>query len=161
MELRRDPITQNWVIQENGEGPWPRFAACPLCPGQEALSPQTIYSHWNGNGTWQVRVTPHLRPLYRIEGEAQRRAEGIYDKIRKARAGRPLYVLHDGPPYANGDIHLGHAVNKILKDFIVKSKCMAGFDAQGQLHWFSPMNPYGLKLGFHGITHRSDGRTDV
>jgi UDPglucose--hexose-1-phosphate uridylyltransferase len=82
MELRKDPITQNWVIQEDGEGPWPRFAVCPLCPGQEALSPQTIYSHWNGNGTWQVRVTPHLRPLYRIEGDAQRRAEGIYDKMR-------------------------------------------------------------------------------
>ena len=82
MELRKDPITQNWVIQENGDGPWPRFGACPLCPGQEALAPQTIYSHWNGNGRWQVRVTPHLRPLYRIEGDAQRRAEGLYDKMR-------------------------------------------------------------------------------
>ncbi len=82
MELRRDPITQNWVIQEDGEGPWPRFSVCPLCPGQEIYSPQTIYSHWNGNGSWQVRVTPHLRPLYRIEGDAQRRAEGIYDKMR-------------------------------------------------------------------------------
>src|SRR5208337_5681119 len=82
MELRRDPITQNWVIQEDGDGPWPRLGACPLCPGQEALSPQTIYSHANGDGRWQVRVTPHLRPLYRIEGEPQRRAEGMYDKMR-------------------------------------------------------------------------------
>jgi isoleucyl-tRNA synthetase len=53
----------------------------------------------------------------------------IYEKIRAASKGRPLFVLHDGPPYANGDIHLGHAVNKILKDIIVKSRNMAGFDA--------------------------------
>ena len=45
------------------------------------------------------------------------------------RAGRPRFVLHDGPPYANGDIHIGHAVNKILKDMIVKSRTLAGFDA--------------------------------
>jgi isoleucyl-tRNA synthetase len=55
--------------------------------------------------------------------------EGMYGQIRKARAGRPRYVLHDGPPYANGNIHLGHALNKLLKDFIVKSKTMAGFDS--------------------------------
>jgi isoleucyl-tRNA synthetase len=54
---------------------------------------------------------------------------GLYDRIRAARAGRPKYVLHDGPPYANGQIHLGTALNKILKDFVVKSRTMAGFDA--------------------------------
>jgi len=53
----------------------------------------------------------------------------IYERVRKAAAGRPKFVLHDGPPYANGDIHLGHAVNKILKDMVVKSRTMAGFDA--------------------------------
>ncbi len=53
----------------------------------------------------------------------------IYHRIRKAAAGRPKFILHDGPPYANGDIHLGHAVNKILKDMVVKSRTMAGFDA--------------------------------
>ena len=53
----------------------------------------------------------------------------LYQKIRKAAAGRPKYVLHDGPPYANGDIHIGHAVNKILKDIIVRHKTMAGYDA--------------------------------
>lgn len=53
----------------------------------------------------------------------------IYKRIRKAAAGRPKFILHDGPPYANGDIHLGHAVNKILKDMVVKSRTMAGFDA--------------------------------
>jgi len=53
----------------------------------------------------------------------------LYQKIRKASAGRPKFVLHDGPPYANGSIHIGHALNKILKDIIVRSKTMAGFDA--------------------------------
>ena len=53
----------------------------------------------------------------------------IYHRLRQARAGSPLYILHDGPPYANGPIHLGTALNKSLKDFIVKSKNMAGFDA--------------------------------
>ncbi len=53
----------------------------------------------------------------------------LYDRTRQARNGAPAYVLHDGPPYANGPIHLGHALNKCLKDFIVKSKNMAGFDA--------------------------------
>jgi isoleucyl-tRNA synthetase len=53
----------------------------------------------------------------------------LYQKIRQACQGRPRFVLHDGPPYANGDIHIGHAVNKILKDIIVRSKTLAGFDA--------------------------------
>lgn len=53
----------------------------------------------------------------------------LYQKIRAARKGAKKFILHDGPPYANGDIHIGHAVNKILKDIIVKSKTMSGFDA--------------------------------
>jgi isoleucyl-tRNA synthetase len=53
----------------------------------------------------------------------------LYGQIRKAAAGRPRFLLVDGPPYANGDIHIGHAVNKVLKDIIVKSKTLAGFDA--------------------------------
>ncbi len=55
--------------------------------------------------------------------------EKLYERIRASRKGRPTYILHDGPPYANGRIHLGTAFNKILKDFIVKSKNMAGFDS--------------------------------
>jgi isoleucyl-tRNA synthetase len=54
---------------------------------------------------------------------------GLYRKIRAAAQGRPRFVLHDGPPYANGDIHIGHAVNKILKDIIIRAKTLAGFDA--------------------------------
>ncbi|MER1934536.1 MAG: class I tRNA ligase family protein, partial [Priestia megaterium] len=53
----------------------------------------------------------------------------IYEKVQKRTEGRPLFVLHDGPPYANGDIHMGHALNKILKDFIVRYKSMSGFCA--------------------------------
>ncbi len=53
----------------------------------------------------------------------------LYGEIRKASAGRDKFILHDGPPYANGDIHIGHAVNKILKDIIVKSRTMSGYDA--------------------------------
>ena len=52
-----------------------------------------------------------------------------YAKLRRKAAGRPKFILHDGPPYANGDIHIGHAVNKILKDIIIRSKTLAGFDA--------------------------------
>ncbi len=55
--------------------------------------------------------------------------KNLYQKIRSASKGRPKFILHDGPPNANGDIHIGHAVNKILKDIIIKSKTLAGFDA--------------------------------
>ncbi len=60
---------------------------------------------------------------------AKWQAQQRYQKIRAAKQGKPKFILHDGPPYANGDIHIGHAVNKILKDIIVKSKTLAGFDA--------------------------------
>ena len=55
--------------------------------------------------------------------------QGLYARIREKAAGRPRFVLHDGPPYANGAIHIGHAVNKVLKDIVVKSRLLAGFDA--------------------------------
>jgi len=71
---------------------------------------------------------------------------GLYQKIRQARAGRPVYVLHDGPPYANGNIHLGTAFNKILKDFIVKSRSMAGFDAPYVPGWDCHGLPIEIKV---------------
>ena len=55
--------------------------------------------------------------------------EGLYLEIRKQSKGKPKYVLHDGPPYANGNIHIGHALNKILKDIIIRYKTMRGFDS--------------------------------
>ncbi len=71
-------------------------------------------------------------------------AEDLYGQIRQSRAGRPVYLLHDGPPYANGKIHLGTAFNKILKDFIVKSKTMAGFDSPYVPGW----DCHGLPIEF-------------
>ncbi len=84
MQLRRDPITQSWVNLEDevNTHPLPKGAPCPFCPNQESLSPQTLYEYPGGRSPWQVRVTPHLKPIYRIEGDPQRRAEGIYDKMR-------------------------------------------------------------------------------
>src|SRR6476619_3619153 len=65
---------------------------------------------------------------------------GMYRRLRQAARGRPKFVLHDGPPYANGNIHIGTALNKILKDIVVKSRSMAGFDA-----------PYVVGYDCHGL----------
>jgi isoleucyl-tRNA synthetase len=70
----------------------------------------------------------------------------IYDRIREVRKGAPTYVLHDGPPYANGPIHLGTAMNKCLKDFIVKSKNMAGFDSPYVPGWDCHGLPIEIKV---------------
>lgn len=71
---------------------------------------------------------------------------GLYDRIREARRGAPVYVLHDGPPYANGPIHLGHALNKCLKDFVVKARTMAGFDAPYVPGWDCHGLPIEIKV---------------
>ena len=74
---------------------------------------------------------PMKANLPKLEPEMVERWEAmdIYARIRRASAGRPLWILHDGPPYANGHIHMGTALNKVLKDFIVKSRTMLGHDA--------------------------------
>ncbi len=71
---------------------------------------------------------------------------GLYQRIREARKSAPIYVLHDGPPYANGPIHLGHAFNKCLKDFIVKSKTMAGFNSPYVPGWDCHGLPIEIKV---------------
>ena len=76
--------------------------------------------------------------------------EDIYAMTRKARKGSPLYTLHDGPPYANGDIHMGHVINKVLKDFVVKYKTMTGFDA-----------PYVPGWDCHGLPIESKVMTEL
>ncbi|MBU6259634.1 MAG: isoleucine--tRNA ligase [Burkholderiales bacterium] len=68
--------------------------------------------------------------------------EGVYQRLREARRGAPLFVLHDGPPYANGALHIGHAVNKILKDMVVKSRQLAGYDA----HYIPGWDCHGLPI---------------
>jgi isoleucyl-tRNA synthetase len=85
---------------------------------------------------------PQLEPRLLEKWEKMR----LYDEIRRARAGQKKYVLHDGPPYANGNIHLGHAFNKTLKDFIVKSKTMAGFDSPYVPGWDCHGLPIEIKV---------------
>ena len=75
---------------------------------------------------------------------------GIYAKLREVARGRPRFVLHDGPPYANGAIHIGHAVNKILKDIVVKSRTLDGFDS-----------PYVPGLGLPRPADRAAGREEA
>ncbi|MHB1701576.1 MAG: isoleucine--tRNA ligase [Acidobacteriaceae bacterium] len=73
-------------------------------------------------------------------------SEDLYGKIRSERAGAERYILHDGPPYANGGLHLGHALNKTLKDFVVKTKTMAGFDAPYVPGWDCHGLPIEIKV---------------
>ncbi len=70
----------------------------------------------------------------------------IYDRIREVHAGDPIYILHDGPPYANGPIHLGHALNKTLKDFIVKSRTMSGYNSPYVPGWDCHGLPIEIKV---------------
>ena len=79
-------------------------------------------------------------PTSEPETLARWTAMDLYGKIRERRAGAPKFVLHDGPPYANGNIHMGTALNKILKELVVKSRSMAGFDA-----------PYLVGYDCHGL----------
>ena len=63
-------------------------------------------------------------------------SENLYEKMLAHNADKPLFVLHDGPPFSNGNIHMGHALNKILKDFIVKSKCTKSSIIYNKLRFF-------------------------
>ncbi|MGM0594875.1 MAG: isoleucine--tRNA ligase, partial [Pseudomonadota bacterium] len=87
-------------------------------------------------------------------------AMDLYGKLRAAGEGREKFILHDGPPYANGDIHIGHAVNKVLKDMIVKSKTLSGFDAPYVPGWDCHGLPIELqvekKLGKAGLQVPAD-----
>jgi isoleucyl-tRNA synthetase len=83
--------------------------------------------------------------------------EKLYEQIQAAGQGRPRYVLHDGPPYANGRIHIGHALNKILKDIIVKSKTMAGFQAPYVPGW----DCHGLPIEHQVMKELGDKKKDL
>ncbi|HZY61331.1 MAG TPA: isoleucine--tRNA ligase [Edaphobacter sp.] len=85
---------------------------------------------------------PTNEPLRLAEWQRQ----DLYGQIRSARAGSPKYILHDGPPYANGAIHLGHALNKCIKDFVVKTRTMAGFDAPYVPGWDCHGLPIEIKV---------------
>jgi isoleucyl-tRNA synthetase len=96
-------------------------------------------------------------PATEPERLARWEAMDLYGAIRRAREGRPRFVLHDGPPYANGQIHLGHALNKILKDFVAKSRSMAGFDAPYVPGW----DCHGLPIELKVEQQRGSGRSDA
>jgi isoleucyl-tRNA synthetase len=83
----------------------------------------------------------------------------VYEAIRAASQGRPRFVLHDGPPYANGEIHIGHAVNKILKDIVVKSKQLAGFDAPYVPGWDCHGMPIEVQIEKNHGKHLSTAET--
>ncbi len=82
--------------------------------------------------------------------------EGLYEKIQAARAGAPTYILHDGPPFANGDVHMGTALNKVLKDLVIKSKTMAGYRAPFVPGW----DCHGLPIEFK-VVKESQGLSPV
>ncbi len=106
---------------------------------------------------------PMKADLARREPEMLKRwaSLGLYQRIREHCAGRPRFILHDGPPYANGEIHIGHAVNKVLKDIIVKSRTLSGFDAPYVPGWDCHGLPIELmvekKVGKAG--HRVDAQS--
>jgi isoleucyl-tRNA synthetase len=85
-------------------------------------------------------------PLNEPKRLEQWEASHLYERVREARRGAPTYILHDGPPYANGPLHLGHALNKSLKDFVVKSKTMAGFDSPYVPGWDCHGLPIEIKV---------------
>ncbi|HMD84605.1 MAG TPA: DUF4931 domain-containing protein [Terriglobia bacterium] len=149
MQLRKDPISMNWVIQEDGETTWPNFDVCPFCPGQEALTPQTIYSHVNGTGGWEVRVTPHVRPLYRIEGSAQRCGEGVYDKMRSL--GAHEVVIESPDHHLRLPLQSDENVAQVLRAFVSRLvdlkkdrrfRYVSVFRNQGKLAGQEPNHPH-------------------
>src|SRR5580704_4196784 len=111
----------------------------PQKPGSKALK-----------STLNLPQTPFPMKANLPENEPKRLAswqqQHLYAQIRAARAGAPKYILHDGPPYANGAIHLGHALNKCIKDFVVKTKTMAGFDAPYDPGWDCHGLPIEIKV---------------
>jgi isoleucyl-tRNA synthetase len=137
------------------EAPDPKTAGAsapkPGAPADSSLSvgwkplkstlnlPQTAFPMKAG-----LPVNEPLRLKQWAGGDGSR--SNLYEQIRRASAGRPRYILHDGPPYANGAIHLGHALNKTLKDFVVKTKTMAGFDAPYVPGWDCHGLPIEIKV---------------
>lgn len=96
--------------------------------------------------------------LSKKEPERQKEWEekNIYQKVQERTKGRPLFILHDGPPFANGDLHLGHALNKILKDIIVRHKSMTGYHAPYVPGW----DTHGLPIE-HALTKKGINRKEM
>lgn len=118
MQLRRDPITNTWVLQLGCEAPRVEGEGCPFCPGGQASSLQTLYEHPYHSPDPQVRVIPHLRPLYRIEGDPERQAEGMYDRMRNLGA-HEIVIEH--PDHSNQLSHQSdEEVAQVLKAYVTR-----------------------------------------
>src|SRR6266568_2340592 len=130
-------------------GQWTFVSRLPIMKkinylGESTLVPLELKSTINlpNTGFPMKANLPQNEPKIMARWEQMR----IYERIREVRKGAPVYVLHDGPPYANGPIHLGTAMNKCLKDFIVKSKCMSGFDSPYVPGWDCHGLPIEIKV---------------
>ncbi len=99
-----------------------------------------------------MEIFPKKEPERQKEWEEK----NIYQKVQERTKGRPLFILHDGPPYANGDLHLGHALNKILKDIIVRHKSMTGYHAPYVPGW----DTHGLPIE-HALTKKGINRKEM
>ncbi len=111
---------------------------------QETVGPKPLKSTLNLPETaFPMKANLPQNEPARLAGWTE---QGLYRQIRAAREGAPKYILHDGPPYANGAIHLGHALNKCIKDFVVKTKTMAGFDAPYVPGWDCHGLPIEIKV---------------
>jgi isoleucyl-tRNA synthetase len=118
----------------------------PIGGGENALdtAPKLLKSTLNlPQTTFPMKANLPVNEPIRLEAWQQ---QDLYAQIRAARKGAPQYILHDGPPYANGAIHLGHALNKCIKDFVVKTKTMAGFDAPYVPGWDCHGLPIEIKV---------------
>jgi isoleucyl-tRNA synthetase len=117
----------------------------PLIPPDERAEPAPARQAMTDSSSPDYRSTLNLPDTpFPMRGDLAKREpawvkqweeQGVYRQLRAARCNAPKFILHDGPPYANGQIHMGHAVNKVLKDMIVKARQLAGFDAQYVPGW--------------------------
>src|SRR6266446_2679948 len=130
-------------------GQWTFVSRLPIMKkinylGESTLVPLELKSTFNlpRTGFPMKANLPQNEPKIMARWEQMK----IYERIREVRKGAPVYVLHDGPPYANGPIHLGTAMNKCLKDFIVKSKSMSGFDSPYVPGWDCHGLPIEIKV---------------
>jgi isoleucyl-tRNA synthetase len=124
-------------------------ASVPVNETESQPAPKALKATLNlPQTTFPMKANLPLNEPARLAAWQQPNAEGqdLYAQIRAARAGAPKYILHDGPPYANGAIHLGHALNKCIKDFVVKTKTMAGFDAPYVPGWDCHGLPIEIKV---------------
>jgi isoleucyl-tRNA synthetase len=112
------------------------------------IKKETIMTDYKSTLNLPKTAFPMKANLANRESEFLKRWQSldVYQSLRKQREGREKFILHDGPPYANGDIHIGHSVNKILKDIIVKSKTLSGFDSPYVPGWDCHGLPIELKV---------------